>query len=144
MKKRMTGWIMSGVFAISAAGLLMGTNVGSAAAKNADKPPVMQDKMMQNGQMDNKEMMNSPEMEKKCVDMMKSSDMQETMKGMMKQPEMQATMKQMLASDPELRQIMRDLVNSVDTNDQNDNPVSQSSTPTNAPDTVDHNAHHSS
>jgi hypothetical protein len=144
MKKRMTVWIMGGVFAISAAGLLMGTNVGSAAEKNADKPPVMQDKMMQNGQMDNKEMMNSPEMQKQCVDMMKSSDMQKTMKGMMKQPEMQATMKQMLASDPELRQIMRDLVNSVDSNDQNDNSVPQSSTPATVPDAVDHNAHHSS
>lgn len=141
MKKRMTGWIMGGVFAISAAGLLMGTNVGSAAEKIADKPPVMQGKMMQNGQM---EMMNSPEMQKQCVDMMKSSDMQETMKGMMKQPEMQAKMKQMLASDPELRQIMRDLMNSVDVNDQNENLVPQSSTPANAPDSVDHNAHHSS
>jgi hypothetical protein len=144
MKKRMTGWIMGGVFAISAAGLLMGTNVGSAAEKIADKPPVMQGKMMQNGQMDKMEMMNSPELQKQCVDMMKSSDMQETMKGMMKQPEMQVTMKQMLASDPEMRQIMRDLVNSIDINDQNDNPVPQSSTPSNAPDTVDHNAHHPS
>jgi protein CpxP len=144
MKKGMTGWIMGGIFAISAVGLLMGTNVGSAAAKNADKPPVMQDKMMQNGQMDNKEMMNSPEMQKECEDMMKGSDMQKNMKEMMKQPEMQAAMKQMLASDPELRQMMRDLVNSVDANDQNDNPVPQSSTPATISDTVNHNAHHSS
>lgn len=144
MKKRMTGWIMGGVFAISAAGLLIGTNMGSAAEKNADKPPVMQGKMMESEQKDNMEMMNSPEMQKQCLDMMKSSDMQERMKGMMKEPEMQATMKQMLASDPALRQIMRDLVNSVDANDQNDNPVPQSSTPANAPNAVDHNAHHSS
>ena len=144
MKNRMTGWIMGGVFAISAAGLLMGTNVGSAAEKVADKPLVMQGKMMQNGKMDNMEMMNSPEMQKQCADMMKSSDMQKTMLGMMKQPEMQATMKQMLASDPEMRQIMRDLVNSVDSNEQNDNLVPQSSTPANAPDAADHNAHHSS
>ena len=144
MKKRMTGWIMGGVFAISAAGLLMGTNVGSAAEKTVEKPPVMQGKMMENGQMGSMEMMNSPEMQKQCVDMMKSSDMQQTMKGMMKDPEMQATMKQMMASDPELRQIMRDLVNSVESNDQNDNSDPQSGTPANAPDTVDHNAHHSS
>ena len=138
MKKRMTGWIMGGVFAISAAGLLMGTNVGSAAEKTAEKPPVMQGKMMENGQMGsmNHEMMNSPEMQKQCLDMIKNSDMQKTMKEMMKQPEMQATMKQMLASDPELRQIMRDLVNSID--DQNDNSVPQAS----APKTMDHSAHH--
>lgn len=144
MKRRMTGWIMGGVFAISAAGLLMGTNIGSAAEKNADKPPVMQGKMMESGQKDNMEMMNSPEMQKQCLDMMKSSDMQETMKGMMKEPEMQATMKQMLASDPELRQIMRDLVNSVDSNDQNNNSVPQTNTPATVPDSVDHNAHHPS
>ncbi len=134
----MLGWMVGGLITVSAIVLTVGTGISSAAEKNAAPPAAMQG-MMQNGSreaMDPK-MMESPEMQQQCQDMLKNADMQQAMIGMMKQPQMQARMKQMLASDPELRQMMTDLVNSADSNDQ-------TNTPAPAPDGIDHNAHHSS
>ncbi|MBC8014685.1 MAG: hypothetical protein H7X79_02950 [Sporomusaceae bacterium] len=125
MKKKMTGWIIGGLLGVSVLGVAFDTPVSSAAEKNT---PAMHGMMMDKGHMDNMDMhkmMNTPEMQKKCIEMMKS-------------PEMQTMMKQMLSSDPALRQMMLDLVNSVEPNDQVNAPDSQTTvTPA-----VDHSAHH--
>lgn len=137
MKKKMTGWIIGGLLGVSVLGVTFATPV-NAAEKNA---PAMQGMMMEKGQMSNmdmKQMMNSPEMQKHCQEMMKSPEMQKHCLEMMKSPEMQAMMKQMLSQDPAFRQMMSDLVNSIDSNDQ-------IATPDNAQTTmmpVDHSMHH--
>ncbi len=135
MKKRMATWVIGGLIAVSAVGLPFAGNIVNAAEKNTTQQSCTQDKMMKDGQMGtmDHQMMNSPEMQKQCLDMMKS---------MMKQPEMQAMMKQMLASDPELRKTMSDMVNAVAPDDQNANSASPSDAPAPMPG-MDHNAHHS-
>jgi len=138
MKNKMTGWIIGGLITASALGMALGVDsIGSAAAKTEQTAtPSM---MMQNGQM-SPEMMNSPEMEKQCGEMMASPEMQQTMKGMMQQPQIQTMMKQMLASDPEFKQMMSDLVNSA--NDENTATGEQAPPTDQAPADIDHNAHH--
>lgn len=66
--------------------------------------------------------------------------MQQAMKEMMQQPQMQTMMKQMMASDPEFKQMMSELVN----NAANENAaVGEQVPPTaQAPASIDHNAHH--
>lgn len=138
MKNKMTGWIIGGLITASALGMAFGVNsIGSAAAKT--EQAAASSGMMKNGQMSS-EMMNSPEMEKQCGEMMASPEMQQTMKGMMKQPQMQTMMKQMLASDPEFKQMMSDLVNSV--TDENTVTSEQAPPTDQAPAAIDHNAHH--
>ena len=134
----MLGWMVGGLITVSAIGLAVGTGISSAAEKNTVSPAAMQG-MMQNGSvgaMDPK-MMESPEMQQQCQDMLKNAEMQQAMIGMMKQPQTQAMMKQMFASDPELRQMMTDLVNSADANDQTNTPAATTGG-------IDHSAHHSS
>lgn len=139
MKKKMTGLIIGGLLGVSVLGVTFATNVSSAAEKNA---PTMQGMMMeksQMGNMDMQQMMNSPEMQKQCLDMLKSPEMQQPMKNMMKTPEMQVMMKQMLSSDPALRQMMLDLVNSIDPNDQTSTLDNLQTTV--SPE-IDHSIHH--
>lgn len=138
MKNKMTGWIIGGLMTASALGMAFGVNsIGSAAVKS--EQAAVSSGMMQNGQMSS-EMMNSPEVEKQCGEMMASPEMQQTMKEMMKQPQMQAMMKQMLASDPEFKQMMVDLVNS--TTDENTATGEQMPPTDQAPTAIDHKAHH--
>ncbi|BBB89598.1 MAG TPA: hypothetical protein PKA28_14390 [Methylomusa anaerophila] len=146
MSKEITGWIVGGLIAVSAMGLAFGTNIGRAAEKSAEQPPAKQDCVMNEGQMGamDHNMMDAQEMQKQCLEMMKSPEMQKTMKNMMKQPEMQAMMKQMLTNDPEFRQIISDLVNSVDPNAQTDNQASPADASTPPPGGMDHSNHHSS
>ena len=139
MKKKITGWIIGGLLGVTMLGVTFATNIGSAAEKNMKAMPGM---MMEKGHMENMDMhkmMNSPEMQKHCLEMMKSPEMQKSMNTMMKTPEMQAMMKQMLSRDPALRQIMLDLVNSIDPNDQT---TMTDNTPKPMPPAMDHNMHH--
>lgn len=113
MKKSLMIWVLGGLITVSAVGLSFDANKVSAA----EQPK--QSQMMQMNNMDPKSMatmMNSPEMQKQCVDAMKDPQMQKAMIGVMKQPEMQAAMKQMLQQDAGFHQMMLDLVNSVDMN----------------------------
>ena len=126
MKKIMTGWIVGGLLGVTVLGVTFAGNIGSAAEKNT---PTMHEKMMEKGHMDTmdmQQMMNSPEMQKKCLEMMKT-------------PEMQAMMKQMLSRDPALRQIMLDLINSIDPNDQTSMTDHTQMT---MPPATDHSIHH--
>ncbi|WP_378955953.1 hypothetical protein [Pelosinus sp. sgz500959] len=126
MKNKMTGWIVGGLLGVSVLGVTLSTNVVSAAEKNAPSTHEMMMEKGQMGDMDMHKMMNSPEMQTKCLEMMKT-------------PEMQAMMKQMLSRDPALRQMMLDLVNSVE-------PTDQATTPDNTQTTMmpamDHSMHH--
>ncbi|MEG6584920.1 hypothetical protein [Dendrosporobacter sp. 1207_IL3150] len=115
MKKTMTALVIGGLITISAFGFGYSAN---AAEKNIEQKPAMNNMMHsgEHGHMNGKamgDMMNDPEMQKKCSEMMNSPEMQNMMKEKMKTPEMQAMMKKMLQSDPELHKIMKDLVNSV-------------------------------
>lgn len=142
MKKRLTSWVIGGLITVSAMGLAFGSNIVTATEKNAVQPSSMHD-MMKDGQMGGMDhQMNSPEMQKQCLDMMKNPEMQQAMKDMMKQPEMQSVMKKMLASDPEFRQIMSDLVNSIDPNDQNSSSTPSAGDLAPMPG-MDHSGHHS-
>jgi len=139
MNKKMTGWIIGGLLGVAVLGVNISMNVSSAAEKNT---PPMQDMMMEKGQMnhmDMTDMMKSPEMQKQCLEMMKSPEMQQTMKDMMKTPEMQGMMKQMLSKDPAMRQMMLDLVNSIEPNEQTS---TLDTTETTAVPAVDHSMHH--
>lgn len=139
MRKKMTGLVIGGLLGISALGITFATNVGSAAEQ---KSPTMHEMMMEKGQMGNmdmNQMMKSPEMQKQCLEMMKSPEMQQSMKTMMKTPEMQGMMKQMLSSDPALRQMMLDMVNSIEPNDQT---TTNDNTQTTVMPPVDHSMHH--
>jgi len=137
MKNKMTGWIIGGLITTSVLGMAFGFNsIGNAAAKT-EQAAVSSG--MQNGQM-SPEMMNSPEMEKQCGEMMASPEMQQTMKDMMKQPQMQTMMKKIMASDPEFKQMMSDMVNSVA--DENTTNGEQVPPTDQLPATIDHNAHH--
>lgn len=139
MKKKMTGLIIGGLLGVTVLGVTFTTNIGSAAEKHT---PTTHEMMMEKGQMGNmdmQQMMSSPEMQKQCLEMMKSPEMQKTMNTMMKTPEMQAAMKQMLSSDPALRQMMLDLVNSIDPNDQT---TMKDNTQMTMPSEMDHNMHH--
>lgn len=112
-----------GVLAVvGAAGFGLGATTKGAAAPAKQPPMMMQGNQM--GNMDAKtmaDMMNSPQMQKQCVEYMKSPEMQQAMIGTMKQPEMQAAMKQMLQRDAGFHQMMLDLVNSVDMNGDHGN-----------------------
>jgi len=134
MKNKMTGWIIGGLITASALGMAFGVNsIGSAAAKT--EQAAVSSGMMHNGQM-SPDMMNSPEMQKECLNMMASPEMQKTMKGMMKQPQIQNAMKQMMASDPEFKQMMSDMVNDAGSTAVEQAPSNEQPAP------IDHNAHH--
>lgn len=139
MNKKITGLIMGGLLGVAVLGVAFTPNVSNAAEKNT---PPMQSMMMEKGQMDHmdmEKMMNSPEMQKKCFEMMKSPEMQQSMKTMMQTPEMQSMMKDMLAKDSAMRQMMLDLINSIEPNDQTSTP---DNTPMTMPAGMDHSMHH--
>lgn len=141
MKKNMTGWIIGGLMGVSVLGAAFGTNVCSAAEKPAMPMQEMKMEHGQMGNMDMHQMMKSPEMQKHCLEMMKNPEMQKHCLEMMKSPEMQTMMKQMLTNDPALKQMMSDLINSIDTNNQTNMPVNTESIMVPA---EDHSAHHHS
>ncbi|WP_371379105.1 hypothetical protein [Sporomusa aerivorans] len=137
MKNKITGWLAGGLITASVLGVAFGFNpVGNAAAKT-EQAVAGHSMMMQQGQM-NQEMMSSPEMQKQCAEMMQNPEMQKMMKQMLQQPQMQTMMKQMLSGDPEFKQMLLDLINSVeDTTTGEQAPASaRNSMP------MDHNAHH--
>ncbi len=124
MKTNMTAWILGGVIAMSALGFGMSSNV-SAAEKAASQSgaQMMQGNQMGTMSMDAKsmnDMMNSPAMQKQCVEMLKNPELQKNMITMMKTPEMQTTMQQLLQNNPDLLQMMKDLINSVETSGTTD------------------------
>jgi hypothetical protein len=120
MKKSLMIWVLGGLITVSAIGLSFDANKVSAADQPKQAQTMQGQDMMQGMKnMDPKSMaamMNSPEMQKQCVDAMKDPQMQKAMINVMKQPEMQAAMKQMLQQDAGFHQMMLDLVNSVDMN----------------------------
>lgn len=87
MKNKMTGWIVGGLITAS----VLGVTYGVSNAAKAEQAPTEQNTMMQQGQM------NSKDMQKQCGEMMASPEMQKNMKDMMKQ---------MMSSDPEMKQMM--------------------------------------
>jgi len=99
MKSKITGWIVGGLITVSVLGVTYGVS-------NAAKAEPAQNTMIQHEQM-NSDMMNSKDMQKQCGEMMKSSEMQKNMKDMMKQ---------MISKDPEMKQIMIDMMKSADDN----------------------------
>lgn len=138
MNKKLFAAVTGALIAVGALGLAFGTTTGSAA-EPAKQPPMMQPGQM--GTIDPKamaDMMNSPEMQRQCVEMMKSPEMQQAMMGVMKQPEMQAAMKRMLQSDAGFHQMMLDLVNSVDMNMEHGKAPANGQTAAD----FDHGSHH--
>lgn len=148
MKKALKIWLVGGLVAVSA----LGAGLALAAEKPADQGKQGMMQVMQSGQMDNidpkamADMMNTPEMQKQCVETMKNPEMQKAMMGIMKQPEMQAAMKQMLQQDAGFHQMMLDLVNSVDMNMDHGNMPANVQQSGNAPagqqQGIDHASHH--
>jgi len=112
MNTKIAGWMVGGLITASVLGVSFGIHsIGNAAPK--DESMQKNNMMMQHEQM-SPEMMNSPEMQKKCSEMMESPEMQNMMHDMMKQPSMQSMMKKMIDSDPEFKQMISDMVNHVD------------------------------
>jgi hypothetical protein len=87
MKNKMAGLIIGGL--ITAA--VLGATYGVSNAAKSEPVVAEQNTMMQQGQM------NSKDMQKQCGEMMASPEMQKNMKDMMKQ---------MMSSDPEMKQMM--------------------------------------
>jgi periplasmic protein CpxP/Spy len=100
MKNKMTGLIIGGLITASVLGVTFGVSNAAKAEEKAAEP-----NMMQQGQM-NPDMMNSKDMQKQCGEMMASPEMQKNMKAMMKN---------MMANDPEMKQMMTDMMKSTNT-----------------------------
>lgn len=109
MNKKLIVWAVGGL--LTAAVLVAGVGPASAGAPEKSAP-ACEPQANQPGAM--AEMMQSPAMQKQCLDMMNNPAMQQAMKEMLKTPEMQGVLKQMLQQDMAFHQIMADLVNSVD------------------------------
>ena len=145
MKNKLSGWVAGGLLAVAVFGVsLSNNNVASAAQSVPANMSMQQEKstnsdttkeqeiqkpcceaegktetsaaagMMQSGKM-NQDMMQSEEMQKQCGEMMKDKDMQDTMKQMMADTEMQKMMKQMLADDPSFKEMMKNMIDTTDT-----------------------------
>ena len=145
MKNKVSGWIAGGLLTVAVLGVSLSNNaVASAAQVVPASTSVQQEKpinsdtkkaqetqkpccegapkeeiataagMMQNEKM-NQDMMQSEEMQKQCGEMMKDKDMQGMMKQMMADTEMQKMMKQMLADDPSFKEMMKNMIDTTDT-----------------------------
>lgn len=139
MTKKKILALIGALAVVGAVGLGFGATSVGAAEPAKQLSMTMQGQMM--GNKDPKAMatmMNTPEMQQRCVEYMKSPEMQQAMIRTMKQPEMQAAMKQMLQRDAGFHQMMLDLVNSVDMNMDHGNTDAPS--PGGGP--AGHNAHH--
>jgi protein CpxP len=141
MKTKMTAWMLGGVITMSAIGFGMNGNI-SAAEKVASQATaqMMPGDQVSSMPMDSQsmnDMMNSPERQQQCAEMLKNPEMQKNMIAMMKNPAMQTTMKQMLQNNPELLQMMKDLINSVETGGFTTAPTSDMSGMS-----MDQGAHH--
>lgn len=88
-----------------------GINSNATAAEKVASQPGTQ-MQMDSKSMDN--MMNSSDMQKQCAEMLKNPEMQKSMLVMMKTPEIQTNVKQMLQNNPEMLQMMKDLINSIE------------------------------
>jgi hypothetical protein len=144
MKTNMTAWILGGLITVSAIGFEMSSNV-SAAEKvvSPSGTQMMSGNQMGSMSMDAKsmnDMMNSPDMQKQCVEMLKNPAMQKNMIAMLKTPEMQTTMQQMLQNNPDLLQMMKDLINSVEIGGATTAPASDMSDMPGM--SMDHSTHH--
>jgi len=118
-------WLLGGM--ITAAVIGFGMNENVSAAEQAVPSPGTQ-------------MMQSPDMQKQCTEMMKNPEMQKNMLQMMQTPEMQRTMKQMLQNNPDMLQMMKNLISSVDTSVTLSDPTATSTDMSGMP--MDHNTHH--
>ncbi len=127
---KMAGFVVGGLMAAAVLGVTFGGNaIGSAAAK--PEPPAASGPM-QCGQTHG-DSAKTADMQAACGEMMKDADMQKMMQGMVKQPQMQAMMKQMLASDPEFKKMMKEMLNAAESV-----PAPRAA----APAGQDHSAHH--
>ena len=125
---KMAGFIVGGLMAAAVLGVTFGGNaIGSAAAK--PEPPAAAGEM-QCGQTPGAGA-KAADMQKACGEMMKDADKQTMMQGMMSQPQMQTMMKQRLASDPEFRNMMKEMLKAAEEAPRAAAPSSQ-----------EHNAHH--
>jgi hypothetical protein len=143
MNKKLILGVAGALIGVAALGFAFGAGTGSAAEPAKQAPVIMQPGQM--GTMDPKAMagmMQSPELQKQCVEYMKNPEMQQAMISTMKQPEMQAAMKQMLQRDAGFHQMMLDLVNSVDMNMDHGNTLRDSQPAGNPSGGFDHESHH--
>jgi|GEM_PF-839309 len=138
MNKKIKGWMIRGLFAVSALVLALGvTPLGSAAAKSTE-PVAPSASMMQNEQMANMGpdmMKNSPEMEKECQAMMKAADSKSTETAT--QTGDTAAGSDMMNS-PEMQQQCQSMMKEAEQTPDKKAPASD----TDAPGAVDHNSHH--
>ena len=145
MKNKLSGWVAGGLLAVAVLGVSLGNNAFANASTGKSASMSMQQEksvpadttktqetqkpcgeaegktetsaaagMMQSGKM-NQDMMQLEEMQKQCGEMMKDKDMQGTMKQMMADTEMQKMMKQMLADDPSFKEMMKNMIDTTDT-----------------------------
>lgn len=123
MRKKTLALVVAGMVGVFA----LGFGVATAAEKDT-------------GSNNNQQIMQSSDMQEQCHGNMDSQQMQQAMKDMMQTPQMQAAMKQMLQQDPILRRMMRDMVNSADSNtDGSAAAARQSKVPDDA---AEHDVHH--
>ncbi len=138
MNKKIKGWMIGGLFAVSALVLALGvTQLGSAAAKSTE-PVAPSASMTQHEQMANMDldmMKNSPEMEKECQTMMKAADSQSTETAA--QTGDTAAGPDMMNS-PEMQQQCQSMMKEAEQTPDKKAPASD----TDAPGAVDHNSHH--
>jgi len=137
MNKHIKGWMVGGLLAVSALGLVFGTtSLGSAAARNEDSSPgkIQNEHMTQMGP----EMMkNSPNMQKQCEAKMKDADL--------KKSEAAGQSGEAVANpdgtnSPETRQQCQTTMKETGATIDEKAPTDDST----ASGGVDHNAHHSS
>ena len=136
-------WLLGGMITAVAIGFGMNGNVSAAEqVVPSAGTQMMQGNQMGSMSMDAKSMndrMQSPDMQKQCIEMLKNPDMQKNMLAMMKTPEMQTVMKQMLQNNPDMLQMMKNLINTVDTSVTPGDPAAS----TDMSDmSMDHNTHH--